>query len=215
MLVVSVCVQSITDRTAETPPAHSSSETVSNFISFWENRKQNDDQKEEEDGFWQVVEVTGLPHQYDAGHAHRFIRLLGDMCPNVCLIHGKTIQSDDQKSATFFFSPLSLCAWTLQPPELSQHFATDTWRTCYPYYNRSIVHIFESLYCPSCHVPHTSVQHLWGYLLDRKLWHRAEQLAFTNGGKLYLHFLFHCSSSSFFLSSPHCNSSVRPESSWR
>lgn len=99
-----------------------------------------------------------------------------------------------------FFLPL--CAWTLQPPELSQRFATDTGRTCYPYYNRSIVHIFESLYCPSCHVSHTSVQHLWEYLLDRKLWHRAEQLAFTNEGNYIYIFI---SMFFFFLSSPDCN----------
>lgn len=110
------------------------------------------------------------------------------MCPDVCLICGKTIQSDDQKSATFFFLPL--CAWTLQPPELSQHFATDTGRTCYPYYNRSIVHIFESLYCPSCHVSHTSVQHLWGYLLDRKL-AQSWTASIHKRGKLYLHFHFY------------------------
>lgn len=110
------------------------------------------------------------------------------MCPDVCLICGKTIQSDDQKSATFFFLPL--CAWALQPPELSQHFATDTGRTCYPYYNRSIVHIFESLYCPSCHVSHASVQHLWGYLLDRKL-AQSWTASIHKRGKLYLHFHFY------------------------
>lgn len=121
------------------------------------------------------------------------------MCPDVSLICGKTIQSDDQKSATFFF--LSLCAWTLQPPELSQRFATDTGRTCYPYYNRSIVHIFESLYCPSCHVSHTSVSICEDiYWIGN--WHRAEQLAFTNEGNYIYIFI---SMFFFFLSSPDCN----------
>lgn len=45
-------------------------------------------------------------------------------------------------------------------------------------------------------------EHLWGYLLDRKLWHRAEQLAFTNEGNYIYIFI---SMFFFFLSSPDCN----------
>lgn len=63
MLVASACVQSITDYTAETPPNPLTPLKQSPTWSFWENRKQNDDQKREEDEFWQVVDVTGLPHQ--------------------------------------------------------------------------------------------------------------------------------------------------------
>lgn len=74
----------------------------------------------------------------------------------------KTIQSDDHKSTTFFF----LCEFELW----DCHSILQLIQGGHTIHN--ILHIFESLNCPSCYVPHSSGQLFCKYPLDEKLWHK-------------------------------------------
>lgn len=101
MLVSSACVLSITDYTAPTPPLKVKKAFEKQKAEWWskEKRKTSFDR-------WLC---DWAPSSVNVGHAHRFIRLFwGHMCLSVCLIYGKTIQSDNHKSPTFFF-PFPLC----------------------------------------------------------------------------------------------------------
>lgn len=87
----------------------------------------------------------------------------------------------------------------------------------------NILHIFESLNCPSCHVPHSSGQLFCKYPLDRKLWQKVawswvvKETAtptFANRETIFT-FLVLCSFSFLLLSSLHSNNSFRRETLWR
>ena len=104
--------------------------------------------------------------------------------------YGKTIQSDDRKSPTFFF----LCAFELW----NCHSIMQLIQGGHTIHN--ILHIFESLNCPSCHVSRSSGQLFCKYPLDRKLWHKvawswvaetATQHLQTEKPYLHFHFYVH------------------------
>lgn len=121
------------------------------------------------------------------------------MCPDVCLICGKTIQSDDQKSATFFFSLFVLelcnlqnCHSILQLIQGGHAIRITTAALC-TFLKVFTVHLvmFHIHLCSICEDI---------YWIGN--WHRAEQLAFTNEGNYIYIFI---SMFFFFLSSPDCN----------